>query len=315
MARLDEIVTFVGIVEAGSLSGASRRSGLALSAVSRRLKELEARLGTTLVQRTTRSLRLTEEGGTYYRQCRRILDDLDAAEAAMTDRGGALSGRIRMTAPASFAAHHLSEALTAFLKAHPGISLDLDLSDRRVDLLAEGYDLAIRIGTLADSSLIARRLTRIRHVPAISPALLDRFGPPERPEDLARYPALTYRSRAGRARWRFRRPDGSRGIVTPDARLWASNGDMLCRQAAAGLGVVVEPTFLAAPFLLDGRLVPLFADHAWSQDAAFAVYPKAEALAPRVRAMIDHLAQALTDDPSWDRDLRASLPGMAWDTR
>lgn len=315
MSRLDEIVSFVDIVEAGSLSGASRRSGLALSAVSRRLKDLEARLGTTLLQRTTRTQRLTEDGNAFYQRCRRILDDLNAAEALMTDRAEQLTGRIRMTAPASFALHHMSELISGFLQLHPEIRIDLDLSDRRVDLFEEGFDLAIRIGSLEDSSLIARRLTRIRHVPCASPALLQTLGHPERPEDLASFPALTYRSTVGRARWRFRRPDGSRGTITPNARLWASNGDMLCKQAVAGLGVIIEPTFITASYLLDGRLSPVFADHTWSEDAAFAVYPRAEALPHRVRAIIDHVADALTIDPPWDRELRETLDDVNWDTR
>lgn len=315
MTRLDELVSFVDIVESGSLSGASRRSGLALSAVSRRLKDLEARLGTTLLQRTTRTQRLTEEGQAFYQRCRQILDDLNAAEALMMHRTGQLTGRIRMTAPASFAVHHLSDLITDFLQAHPDISIDLDLSDRRVDLLEEGFDLAIRIGSLEDSTLIAKRLTRIRHVPCASPSLLQTFGYPEQPEDLATLPALTYQARAGHARWRFRRPDGSRGTITPDARLRASNGDMLCKQAVAGLGVIVEPTFITAPFLIDRQLVPLFADHAWSEDAAFAVYRRAEALPNRVRAIIDHMAEALTMDPSWDRQLRETLDHFDWDLR
>lgn len=267
------------------------------------------------MQRTTRTVKLTEEGAVFFQRCRQVLKDLDAAEALMTDRTEHLSGRIRMTAPASFAVHHLADALTDFLTANPRISLDLDLSDRRVDLVEEGYDFAIRIGALEDSSFIARRLTRIRHVPCASPALLKHKGHPKRPEDLAHYPALIYRSRSGRARWRFRRPDGSRGTIMPDARLWASNGDILCKQALAGLGVVVEPTFLTAAYLLDGRLVPLFADHAWSEDAAFALYPNAEALPRRVQALIEHVAHALTKDPPWDRALRAHIQDVDWDTR
>lgn len=315
MGRLSEITTFVDIAETGSLSAASRRSGLALSAVSRRLKELEARLGATLVQRTTRSLHLTEDGTAFYQRCRRILDDFEAAEAMLQDRAEHLSGRIRMTAPASFAVHHLSDALTSFLRSHPSISIDLDLSDSRVDLLEEGYDFAIRIGVLEDSSLIARKLTRIRHVPCASPGLIDQIGLPQTPEDLAAFPALTYRTRGGRARWRFRRPDGSRGHISPEARLWASNGDILCKQAVAGLGVVVEPTFLSAPFMIEKRLVPILADHAWSEDAAYAVFPNAETQPQRVRTLIDHIADALTMDPPWDRALRKSLSDCAWDNR
>ncbi len=315
MAQLDEIATFVDIVETGSFSGASRRSGLALSAVSRRLKDLETRLGATLIQRTTRSLKLTEDGGLFFERCRQLLDDLAAAQALIKDRTEQLSGRIRMTAPASFSVHHLSDILTGFLSAHPGISIDLDISDRRMELLEEGFDLAIRIGTLDDSSLISRRLTRIRHVPCASPGLIEKLGHPEQPEDLARFPALTYWSRNNRPGWRFIRPDGSRGTVTLNSRLRGSNGDMICKQAVAGLGVMAEPTFLSAPYLMDGRLVPLFADHVWSEDAAFVLYPNAQALPRRVRALIDHFADALTVDPPWDRELRASLGRYDWDTR
>ena len=315
MAQLDEMKTFVDGVETGSLSAASRRSGLALSAVSRRLKDLEARLGTSLVQRSTRRFNVTEDGETYFRHCRKILDDIDLAEADMHDRAGEVTGRIRMTAPQSFAALHLADTIGKFLEEHPRVSLDLDLSDRRVDLLEEGCDLAIRIGALSDSALIARRLTRIRHVPCASPKLLEHMGRPTRPEDLAQYPALAYRSRGGRAHWSFVRPDGSAGSVNPEARLWASNGDFLCQQAIAGLGVIVEPTFITARYLSDRRLVPLFPDHTWSDNAAFAVFPNAVALPRRVRAIIEHIADALTMDAPWDRRLRAVYPELEWDTR
>lgn len=313
MSRLDEIVTFVDIVETGSLSAASRRSGLALSAVSRRLKDLEIRLGAPLLQRTTRSMRLTEDGAAFFDRCRAVLDDLDAAETQVRDKSVGLSGRIRMTAPASFTVHHLSDVLTRFLLANPEISIDLDLSDRRIDLVEEGYDLAIRIGMLEDSSLIAKRLTRIRHLPCVSPQLLDKTGRPENPEDLAHFPALAYRARSGRAQWRFRRPDGRAGVVTPDTRLWSSNGDMLCKQAVAGLGVILEPTFLSSRYIVEGHLVPLFVDHVWSDDAAYAVFPKADTQPQRTRAIIEHIAADLTMDPPWDRELRARFPNMLFD--
>lgn len=312
VSRLEEIETFVAIAELGTLTAVSNRTGLALSAVSRRLKELEIRLGCTLVQRTTRRLRLTEDGHEFYRRCRHILDELQLAEGHLRDRAERLSGTIRLTAPASFARLHLSDLLAGFLEAHPDVRCEMDLSDRRVDLLDEGFDLGVRIGTLEDSTLVARRLTRIRHVPCASPRLLAKLGNPERPEDLANYPALAYRARGTHAVWRFKRPDGSSGAVSVPARLRTNNGDLLCQQAAAGLGVILEPTFLSAGLILDGRLQPMFADHVWSENAAFAIYPKAQALPRRVRALVDHLVQGLTPDPPWDRDLREAFPDIAW---
>lgn len=310
MARFEEIETFVAIAELGSLTAVSQRKGLALSAVSRRLKDLESRLGRTLIQRSTRKLRLTEDGEEFYRLCSHALSEIDAAETILQDRASTLSGPIRITAPASFSLLHLSAPLSSFLEAHPTVQLDLDLSDRRIDLLEEGYDFAVRVGRLPDSSLIAKRLTRIRHLPCASPELLRRLGHPERPEDLETFPALAYRPRGRKTRWRFTRPDGTVGEVSAAVRVQSSNGDILCQQAVAGLGVIIEPTFITAPELLAGRLVPLFLDHLWSDNAAFIVYPPSQPLSRRVRALIDHLSMSLPAEPDWDRAIRDKYPAF-----
>ncbi len=303
MSRLDEIETFVAIVDAGTLTEASLRTGLALSAVSRRLRDLERRMGTTLIQRSTRRLSLTGEGHDFFLRCKQVLSDLEEAETSVKDTAGRLTGRIRVAAPLTFSLLHLTPILTDFMQEHADVAVELDLSDRQVNLIDEGFDLAIRIGRLADSSMIAKRLTKVRHVPTASPAFLDRVGRPTAPEDLAELPALTYRSRSDGTQWRFVRPDGSKGSVTVKGVLACNNGDVLSAAAEAGLGVAFEPTFICAEAILEGRLLPLFPDHIWSDNAAYAVFPANRSLPRRVRALIDYVAERLSPDPWWDTQL------------
>ncbi|MEP4195800.1 MAG: LysR family transcriptional regulator [Aliishimia sp.] len=303
MARLDEIETFVAIVDAGTLTEASRRSGLALSAVSRRLRDLEARMGTTLIHRSTRNFSVSSEGQDFYLRCKQILSDLQEAETDLRDTKGRITGRIRIAAPLTFSVLHLSPILNEFMTLHPDVEIDLDLNDRQVDLVAEGFDLAIRIGRLTDSSLIAKRLTRIRHFPAVAPSMIERLGQPERPEDLAVFPALTYRSSGPGTEWRFVRPDGRKGSVTVKGTLACNNGDVLRSAAIAGLGVAFEPTFICGPAILEGLLTPLFFDHTWSDNAAYAVFPPGRAQTARVRALIEHIGARLAETPWWDTKL------------
>lgn len=303
MSRLSEIENFVEIVEAGSLSEVSRRSGLALSAVSKRLKDLELRLGVTLVQRTTRKISLTEAGHDFYLQCRQIVSDLNDAESSLSETARRLEGRIRLAAPVSFTTRHLGLILTEFLKLYPDVELEVETNDRRIDLIQDGFDLAIRIGRLQDSTLRARRLTRIRHLPVASPALLDGLGMPEQPEDISRMSVLQYRSTQQNNRWKFARPDGTRGTVHIKNRIISNNGEFLTKCAEDGLGVAIEPTFIVSEAIAAGRLVPLFPDHVWSDDAAYVVYPQIRVLPLRVRALIDHIASQLSTEPAWDREI------------
>jgi DNA-binding transcriptional LysR family regulator len=308
MSRLTEIENFVEIINAGSLSEASRRTGLALSAVSRRLKELEKRLGVTLVRRSTRKISLTEAGHDFFLQCQQIINDLNDAESSLSETTHRLEGRIRLAAPTSFTCRHLGPILTEFLRLYPDVALELETNDRRVDIIQDGFDLALRIGRLQDSSLRARRLTRIRHLPVASKILLDRLGLPERPEDIGRYSVLQYRSSRQSNRWSFARPDGSRGAVHIKNRIICNNGEFLTRCAEDGLGVAIEPTFIVSSAIAEGRLVPLFSDHVWSDDAAYVVYPEARVLPLRVRALIDHIADRFPSEPSWDREIARNYP-------
>lgn len=308
MDRFEELQTFVRIVEAGSLSGAAERLELAKSAVSRRLADLEARLGVQLLNRTTRRLNLTEAGRQYYRRCQRILADLAEAEQAVSREHAGLSGLLRIAAPLSFGIQHLAPALDAFLEAHPQLRLDLDLNDRTVNLMEEGVDLAIRVGRLADSSLIARRLAPARMVVCASPQYLARHGEPRHPEELGAHVGLSYSNIPEGLLWQFSGPDGVPLNVRVPYRMRANNGDVLLRAAIDGLGILESPSFICHEAIARGELSLILADYPVREESVYAVYPAQRHLPQRVRALIDFLAERFGDEPYWDRPLR---PGGA----
>ena len=205
MNRFEEMETFVQVVRANSLSGAAQRMAIAVSAVSRRLRQLENRLGTRLLQRSTRKLGLTEAGRTYYEQCLRILADVEEAEASLSSEQTELKGRLRIATPLSFGNRHLSSAIAAFMHLHPNLSIELDMNDHQVDLVREGFDLGIRIGSLPDSSLIARRIAPVRHVVCAAPGFFREYGVPHHPEDIRGWPALCYANLRQPEHWHYRR--------------------------------------------------------------------------------------------------------------
>jgi len=233
MDRFDEIETFVRVAETLSVTRAAAQQGIAASAISRRLKELEARLGVQLMQRTTRRITLTDAGRSYYDRCLRILADMEEADSLASDNPKSLAGTLRLTMPMSLALSQLNDALVEFMALHPGLVVEVDVTDRRVDLVEEAMELAIRVGTLGDSSLIARRICNVRHIVCASPAFLEEFGIPETPEDLSRIPSLCYGNSRQPATWSFTRPDGTKGRVTSQTRLVATSGDMLRAAAIA----------------------------------------------------------------------------------
>jgi len=301
--RFEELRTFVRVVECGGISTAARRLGLAKSAVSRRLAELEERLGVQLLRRSTRSLRLTESGRGLYERALRLLEDLEEAEQAVTQAHGRLQGTLRITVPLSFGLRHLSPAITDFAREHPQVRFELDLDDRQADLLREGYDLAVRIARLPDSRLVARRLAVIRSCVCASPAYLERHGAPRRAEELAERPCLLYTNLPDPALWRYRDPKGREGKVRVRGVLRANNGDFLCQAAAAGLGLVLGPTFVVHEAIRRGELVPVLTDHRWPTLEAHAVWPHTRHLSRRVRALVDFLAERFAGVPYWDREL------------
>ena len=302
MNRLLEMETFVRVVDAGSISAAAERLDTAKSAVSRRLGELEVRLGVRLLNRTTRRLSLTGAGSEFYERCLTILADVADAEQRIAADEAELSGRMRVAAPLSFGLAHLGPAINQFLRLNPRVTFDIDFNDRQIDLVEEGFDLAIRIARLPDSTLVARRLTGIRHAVCASPTYWDAHGRPKRPEDLKQHVALRYTNVRQRG-WSWTGPGGTRGSVTVPVGLSANNGRYLVHAAAEGHGVVRTPVFIAHEAIEAGALEPVLTEFRWGDLDAYAVYPPTRHVSHRVRAFIDFLAERFGDDPYWDRCL------------
>lgn len=302
MDKFANLQTFVAIVEVGSISGAAERLGLPKSAVSRRLAELEASLGASLIQRTTRRQNLTDSGRALYARGVAILADLDEAESAVSQASRALKGGIRVALPLSFGLLHLAPLIQAFMTQHPDVRFDLDFNDRQIDLMQEGFDLAIRIATLEDSSLIARRLAPIRHIVCASPGYLEQHGAPETAADLTRHACLAYSNVRDPGVWTYRGPDGQAASVRVPVRLAASSGDFLVRAAIADEGLLLLPSFYVHEAVRSGRLIRVLGDHVWPELSAYAVYPPTRHLSGRVRALIDFLAEHLAGEPYWDRE-------------
>lgn len=302
MDKFEDIQAFVAVVEAGSFTAAADRLDIAKSAVSRRVSALEERLGVQLLRRTTRVLNVTETGQSFYEHGARILADLDEAEAAVQQEHGELRGTLKVALPLSFGVRHMCKPIAAFGKQHPKIRFELNLNDKRIDLLEEGVDLALRIGHLQDSSLIARRLFDARTVVCAAPQYLKTHGTPGSPEELAGHDCLVYSNLPDPSTWRWRDADGEKREVRVRIAMSASSGDFLTNAAAHGLGLVIQPTFLAAEAIRRGNLVPVLTDYQWPVTPAFALYPPTRHLSYRVRAFIDFLAERFSGELQWDRD-------------
>jgi len=302
MDKFEDIQAFTAVVDAGSFTAAAERLGSAKSAISRRVSALEERLGVQLLRRTTRALNLTETGQSFYEHGKRILADLAEAEAAVQQEHGELRGRLRLALPLSFGVRHMCAPIATFQKRHPNVEFDLDLNDRRVNLIDDNFDMAIRIGRLTDSSLIARRLFDMRAVIAASPNYLHTHGEPRSPQDLKDHRCLVYSNLDDPDTWAYEGPDGEKGSVSVNRSMLASSGDFLCNAAAHGMGIVIQPTFIAAQAIRAGNLVPILTDYRIPLTPAYAVYPPARHLSYRVRAFIDFLAERFSGIPQWDRD-------------
>jgi len=302
MRRFSDLEAFIAVVESGSFTAAAERLDVAKSAVSRRVTALEERLGVQLLRRTTRRLNLTETGKSFYEHSARILADLDEAEAAVLQQHGELRGNLRVALPLSFGARHMYKPIAEFCRQHPRVTFDLDLNDRRIDLIAEGVDLAVRIGRLSDSTLIARRLFEARTVVCASPEYLERRGTPQTPDDLAEHDCLVYTNLPDPTKWVCTDADGTRHAIDVTVNMTASSGDFLCECAKEGLGLVLQPTFIAGEAISRGELQPVLTGYQWPVTPAYAIYPPTRHLSYRVREFIDYLAEYFAGVPYWDRD-------------
>lgn len=303
MDRFDDMRSFITVVDAGSFTAAADQLGVAKSAVSRRVSALESRLGVQLMRRSTRRLSLTTSGQQFYEHSARLLADLDELESAVAQDHGELRGRLRVALPLSFGLHHMPVPICDFSRLHPNVEFDLDFNDRRVDLVEEGWDMAIRIGDLADSSLVARRLFAAKVVLVASPDYLARRGTPDSPRDLADHACLTYSNLPDPRRWHYDEPGGRQDSVAVGKGMSASSGDFLCRAAVAGLGIAMQPTFIVHAALRAGDVVTILDDYRWARSTGFAVYPPTRHLSHRVRAFIDFLAAHFAGTAPWDREV------------
>lgn len=302
MDRLDDMLAFVKVVEQRGFGAAAIRLGVSKSVISRRVAALEDRLGARLLHRTTRQISLTEVGQAFYERCERLLADLAEAEQAVADLHGSLRGTLRISAPMSFGRLHLGAAIPAFLTRHPELTLDIDLNDRFVDLVEERYDLAVRIGRLRDSSLIARKLAPNRLVACASPDYLARHGEPLLPDDLTQHNCLIYAHTPLAEQWQFQ-VHGHWQSARVNGTLRVNNGDMLCAAAVAGLGIAMLPTFIAGAALQEQTLKAVLLPYTVSDSAVYALYPHSRHLSPKVRAFVDFLAGRFAPEPYWDHAL------------
>ena len=307
MDRWQAMQVFVRVVETGSFVRAAEKLGLSTTATSRMVAELESHLGTRLLQRTTRRLSLTEAGQRFFARAGQLLTDLEEAEAEVGSATQRPTGRLRVSVPLSFGLLHLAKLFPLYRARYPDVSLEVDVSDRQVDLVDEGYDLAVRISSQHRPTYVGRHLTKIRMALAASPAYLERHGAPASPEDLVHHNCLSHPGGAVTDSWTFSGPDGPT-TVRVRGSLRADNGDLLRAAALAGEGLILEPTFLIGEDLLRGDLVPLLPEWTRHTLSAMAVYPSRRYLSAKVRTFVEFLQEAFAGEPEWDRWLTADPP-------
>jgi DNA-binding transcriptional LysR family regulator len=291
MDRFEEMRAFVAVVDAGSFVGASDTLEWSKAAVSRHVADLEARLAVRLLHRTTRKLSLTEEGSVFYARCKEVLGGLDEAEAEVTARSGQAVGVLKVSAPVSFGVLHLAPLWAGFMTANPSVSLEVSLADRMVDLVEEGFDVAVRIARLPSSTLVSRKLSSTRMVLCASPKYLEEHGNPKHPSELAAHNVVAYSLMSLGNTWEFEGPDGPvQAKVKP--RMHTNSGDT-CREVALGhLGIILQPAFLVAQELQSGKLVEIMPAFHSLEVGIYAVYPTRKHVLPKVRLLIDHLVRS-----------------------
>lgn len=299
MDKLNGMTAFAKVVALGSYAEAGRALGLTRSAVSKSVMELEQILGARLLDRTTRRVSATEAGRAYYERCIDILARIEETEHQVSRLHDQPAGTLRMNAPMSFGVRHLAPILADFMASHPNLKLELTLNDRFIDPIEEGFDVTIRIGVLADSSLIARRLAPARRVLVASPSYLDSHGEPAHPEDLAQHRCLSYGHTTALQRWQLMH-DGRPERFAINSVLCSNNGDVLRTAAIAGQGIALLPTFLVGPDITAKRLRVVLPKSPAEPLAIFAIYAPNRYLAAKTRLVIDHLAARLGETPDWE---------------
>lgn len=304
MDRVGDITLFLRVLDSGSISAAARSLDLSVAVASQRLKRLERNLGVRLLHRTTRRLHATPEGAALAEQGRVLVEDLEALTTGLRRAGTGVAGTLRMTMSATFGQKYISPLLPEFLASNPAVRISVDLTDHMLDLVSSGFDLAIRIGALDDSTLVARKLAVNRRVLCASPEYLRRHGVPKKPSDLERHECLILMGRDGRQDvWRMADGESGEVAVRVNGRIESNLGELLRDAAVAGLGIAMHSTWHVNDDLRADRLRVVLPDYPLRETGIYAVMPQRRLVPPRVRAFVDLLTARLGEDPPWDRDL------------
>lgn len=299
MDQLSSMRLFVRVVEMGSFSAVAQQMDVARSVVTRQIAALEAHLGTKLIARSTRRLNITSAGAAYLEKCREILDLIEEAETGIADEHQAPRGHLRITLPFSFGVRHMMPMFADFMAIHAGVSIEVDLNDRRVNLIEGGFDLGIRISGRLDSGDVARKIGSTRAVTVASPEYLKQRGRPVHPRDLAKHECLAY-VLTERSSWSYL-IDGEIRSFPISGRLEANNGDVLLDAAIRGIGITRAPTFMAEQAINERQVEVLLADFPAPELGIYAVFPGNRYVPHRVRALVDYLAERIGPNPPWDR--------------
>ncbi len=306
MDKLNEMTVFVRAVERRGFSAAARQLGLTPSAVSKQIARLEDRLGARLFHRTTRRLGLTQEGRAFYERCVGILSEVEQAEEAVSELRGRVRGTLRVVSVAAFTRAQLLPLLPEFMLRHPELRLELELSERSVDLIDEGVDVALRLSEqMNEESLVARKLFTNRRLICAAPSYLQRYGTPQTPEDLLKHNCLTHSSVAHFNDWEFAGPEGTR-VLHVSGNFEANRAAAIQQAVVAGIGVARLAEFLVGHDINAGRLVALLTDYVHDQSSLMVVYPHRRHLSTKVRAFVDFLVEKFTPVPPWERDYVSS---------
>jgi DNA-binding transcriptional LysR family regulator len=298
MDQLRQMAIFARVAETGSFSVAARALGVSNSVVSKYISGLEEKLGVTLIQRNTRHLALTDIGRGYLERCLRIMSDVEEADRAASNQHAQPQGMLRVNSALSFGLRHLGPVISQYAEACSEVTVDIALDDRRVDILEEAYDLAIRVGELEDSSMIARKFASVRRVCAASPAYLSRHGTPQHASDLEDHNCLTYARGGWSEPWLVESADGP---VLMEARgnIFSNNGDLLLASAVEGAGIISMPDFIVWDSIREGRLVRILKDYTFPEVGMYAIYPPTRHLSAKIRTFVDTLVDHFSPEPYW----------------
>lgn len=303
MTELEELRTFVEVIESGGLNRAAARLGVSKSIISRRITRLETDLGTRLLSRSTRGIIPTEAGIEFKARCDRILAELNEARDAVAQQGRSVRGRLRLSAPLAFGVRHLAPVLADLASAHPDLEIDVSYTDRVVDLIGERFDAAVRIGSLRDSSLVVRKIAPVHAVLVASPGYLARHGRPRTPQDLVGHECLIYTGSLV-PEWQFL--SGKRRFaIRPEGRLRSDSGEAILQWAIAGIGIADSPSFLVSDAIESGALEPLLLSYPRPEYGIHVVRPPGSHVPGKVRVLIDTLVERFGGTPDWDRCLAA----------